>query len=159
MGSSFLKPMQMRKAISMLLVFFFLILYQASDAQISFNPLSGHNLVFVTPCELDHAVHDTAIKRIREPWGRLGRYIVAEFSDGGQKKFRKNAIWGYQKAEDSVIRRVVGRDSYIIQDTGRIIVYKMCVRHGAYYFSRGLDGKIMLLRKKKLLDVVGVEDF
>lgn len=104
----------------------------------------------------DSGRYQTVVK-IRETWGRLGKYITAIDSSGNKNKFRKKSIWGYKRAKDDYIKRVFGGETYLVKEVSEVVVYKQYVRHGSYFFSKSFDSPVIRLTRKKLLKAIGAE--
>lgn len=102
-----------------------------------------------------HDVVDTAcyssVVKIKEPWGKLGRYIVTLDKNGEVTKYKKTAIWGYRRSTDAGTKRVFNNETYMVKDTSPIILYLRCVKTSSYFFSKSFDTPIFELTRKNLL--------
>lgn len=118
------------------------------------NMIYSQNRIFIKTPNLTHTIIDEKIKRIKMPWGRLGRSVLVTYKDGTQSHFRKKNIWGFEKANNEIIRFYEG-DTFELVDTNIIIIYKTWSRHPVYYFSEFLDSDVKIFSKMKVIKVLG----
>lgn len=116
----------------------------------------AQNKIFYSSTDLANAGKEShSIAKIRLPWGRLGKTIRVNYTDGCETIFGKRAIWGFEK--DGRKLRLYDGEIFEIVDTGIIVLYKSFSPHPVYYFSEHLDSSVNLLVRPKLIRLLKEE--
>lgn len=107
------------------------------------------NKIFYSSADLVNAVEKAhSIGKIRLPWGRLGKTIRVNYTDGCEAVFGKRTIWGFEK--DGRKLRLYDGEIFEIVDSGAIVIYKSFSPHPVYYFSEDFNAAVVLLETRKL---------
>ena len=138
-----------------LIIFFTLISLSLAKAQVNNKTGFSQNRIFMRSADIYDSSSSASIKKIRESWGRLGKYIIEIDSAGGKTKFKRKKIWGYKRVHDNNIKRMFDGDTCLVEEISEVIIYKYYVKHGTYFFSTVLDSPIILLNKRKLIKAIG----
>ena len=131
------------------------IFFSSARAQVN-KPISHlQNRIILKPVDIDNNTGDTGIAQIREPGGRLGRFIIAVDHNGNETKYKKTEIWGYQRAGDDNIKRIYEKETYVIKEMTDVVIYASYLRHSNYFFSINPESPVGILNKANLLNALG----
>lgn len=72
-----------------LIIFFTLISLSLAKAQVNNKTGFSQNRIFMRSADIYDSSSSASIKKIRESWGRLGKYIIEIDSAGGKTKFKR----------------------------------------------------------------------
>lgn len=116
---------------------------------LSFYSGFTQNKIFHSSADMAKTIEEAhPIDKIKLPWGRLGKSIVAKYKDGCEASFGKRAIWGFEK--DGRKLRLFDGEIFEIVDSGAIVIYKSFSPHPVYYFSVDFKAAVVILEGRKL---------
>lgn len=123
------------------------------------NMLYSQNRIFLNASNLFDSASEKNINRIRIPWGNHGRFLLVIKNDGTKTRIRKKDLWGFQKKDKKVLRFYQGNTYEIVDTIALVIIYKTYSPKPVYYFSESLESRALLLGKKKMIKILGIDRF
>lgn len=121
-----------------------------------FCSVTAQNKIFYSSSDVANVGEEGhGIARIKIPWGRLGKTIRVNYTDGCEAVFGKRAIWGFEK--DGRKLRLYDGEIFEIVDSGVVVLYKSFSPHPVYYFSEDFDSNVLLLERPKLIKALPPE--